>query len=199
MLRLRRPAAFLMAFASAGFLLFVLFVPFAPSAQQGEGGEPGQAGAPPDLRAGEHEWLARDAGTWAAKCTLHGPTGDIEFTGIERVSVDCGGLWVFSQFEGDLFGAPFKGRGVTGYDPETKKVLGAWVDSQTTTIARFEGEIRGEELVMTTEGRDPETGERYPERHVQTRQGADQRTLKMYALRGGQEHLLMEVAYTRTK
>ena len=134
-----------------------------------------------------------------AACKMHGPQGTMEFSGTETVTVDCGGLWVMSDFEGEFMGVPFKGHSITGYDAEKKKVVGVWVDSMTTRVTTLEGTVDGESIVMHTEGVDPMTGEKYPERHVQTREGDDKRLLKMYAERGGSEHLMMEIVYTRLK
>jgi hypothetical protein len=157
------------------------------------------AAAPPSLVGKEHAWLAKDAGNWTAECVWYGPMGEQPFQGKETITVDCGGLWSFSSFEADLGGMPFKGRGVTGYDPGSGQYVGAWVDCMSTRILRMEGKREGEKLVMHTEGIDPETGETFPEKHVQRREGDDRRVFEMSALREKGEVLTMRIVYTRVR
>lgn len=187
MFRRTRSIAFVAAFAAATALLFA----YGPRAQE--------QGEMPSLATAEHRWLAEEAGVWKATCTWHGPGGKVDFEGEETVTVDCGGLWVFTRFTADFAGMPFQGRSVIGFDPESKKVHSAWVDAMNTRIMRLEGSIEGESVVLMTEGTDPMTGETFPEKHVQTRKGKDERHLKMIALRDGEEHVLMEIAYARKK
>ena len=184
---MKRPLVFLATFAGAAVLLLA----FPEHAQE--------ATEMPSLAVEQHARLASEAGTWTAKCTWHGPQGPFDFEGKETVIADCGGLWVFASFESEFAGSPFKGRGVTGYDVDAKKVVGAWVDSASTSLMRLEGQFEGEKLVLNTQGKDPMTGETYPEKHVHTYKGKDERVLEMIALRDGAEHLLMRITYTRSK
>ena len=53
--------------------------------------------------------------------------------------MECGGLWLTSDFKGEHMGKPFHGKGLDSYDPTKKKVVGVWVDSWLTTPLVFEG------------------------------------------------------------
>lgn len=190
MFRLEKPVTFLLAFAGASAVLFAV----GPKLQEHEA-----RGGFSELRVAEHARLAESAGVWDARCVWHGPSGDVEFRGRETVAVACGGLWVFSTFASEFQGAPFAGRGVRGYDPESKQVVGTWVDSGSTRVMQLAGGFEGDALVLTTEGRDPESGERYVEKHVETRKGANERVFRMLAEREDGEHELMRIVYTRTE
>lgn len=186
-LRIKKPITFLATFVVASFLLYVTA---APLAQEG--------GPPPSQKSKEHEWIAKDAGTWKAEGACYSPQGDLAITGKETVAADCGGLWVFSTFEGEFMGAPFKGRSVTGYDPDAKKFVGAWVDSMTPRIIHLAGSIEGDALVMHTEGIDPVTGAKFPEKHVTRRDGDDKRVFEIWRTDAG-EQLMLKIVYARTK
>ena len=79
----------------------------------------------PPKPTAEHEILAADEGTWDATITsfLGGPDGEPTVSkGTEVNTLLAGGLWLVSEFEGDIGGVKFVGRGHFGYDPLRKKI-----------------------------------------------------------------------------
>jgi hypothetical protein len=46
--------------------------------------------------------------------------GDTESTGTLTSKMECGGLWLITDFRSEFGGQKFQGRGLDGYDP-TKK------------------------------------------------------------------------------
>ncbi len=98
----------------------------------------------------EHESLKRLAGEWVA--TIKGEGGDSKGTMVSKM--ECGGLWLATEFKGDFGGMPFHGRGLDGYDPATQKYVGVWVDSMTTKPLLFEGTMdkAKKTLTMTADG-----------------------------------------------
>src|SRR5262245_59333625 len=96
----------------------------------------------------EHEVLKRLEGNWTAVIKMDGNEAPATAT----YKMDLGGLWLISEFRGELFGQPFQGRGADGYDPEKKKYVSVWVDSMTTRPVLFEGTYDKEKKTMTMNG-----------------------------------------------
>jgi len=99
----------------------------------------------------EHEHLKKLEGTWNAKIKM----GDTESPATATYKMECGGLWLTSDFRGEFDGQKFQGRGVDGYDPEKKKYVSVWVDSMSTRPMLLEGTYDKEKKTMTMTG-DPE-------------------------------------------
>ena len=98
----------------------------------------------------EHERLKKVEGTWEATMKMAGQ----ESKGTMKYKMDLGGLWLVSEFEGELAGMKFKGRGLDTYDLAKKKYIGIWADSMSTTPMMMEGtyDEKGKALIMTGEG-----------------------------------------------
>ena len=79
----------------------------------------------------QHKLLHKDVGTWDAVLKIFPQEGadPIESKGTEKNELLPGGMWLISQFKGEVFGMPFTGVGTVGYDPVEKKYVGTWVDS----------------------------------------------------------------------
>ena len=75
----------------------------------------------------EHEMVLRDVGDWTIKGKMMMPQGMQDFEGEEKV-VAIGGFWTVSHYSSDIFGG-LKGSSTMGYDPQSKKYVGTWVDS----------------------------------------------------------------------
>lgn len=84
----------------------------------------------------EHARLKKLEGTWDAVMTE--PDGK-KTTGVMTYKMECGGLWLASDYKGEHMGKPFHGKGLDSYDPASKKHHGVWVDSWITTPLRTEG------------------------------------------------------------
>src|SRR5437762_13844213 len=85
-------------------------------------GQDGQTSGP------EHDAFKKLEGTWTAKVKM----GDNESAGTMTYKMECGGLWLTSDFRGEFDGQKFQGRGVEGYDPEKKKYVSVWGDCLST-------------------------------------------------------------------
>jgi hypothetical protein len=115
---------------------------------------------PPMPKPGpEHEVLKKSVGTWDATVEMCDPTGAPVSTskGVETNALSLGGLWLVSDFRGEMMGQPFQGHGVSGYDPVKKKYVGTWVDSMSVGLATMEGTWDPKTNTMTEwmEGPDP--------------------------------------------
>jgi hypothetical protein len=148
----------------------------------------------------EHEVLKQLVGTWDAqvKCLVPGQAAQ-ESKGEYTARLDVGGLFLVTEFKGQLAGGAFQGRGLTGYDPFKKKYRGVWVDSMSPGIFTSEGAFdkSGKIFTETMERPDPQ-GKPMKMRLTTELKDKDHMTFKMYA-RGedGKENMMMEIAYTR--
>jgi hypothetical protein len=96
----------------------------------------------------EHAALKRMEGEWAA--TVTGEMG--ESKGTQTAKLECGGLWLATEYRGEFFGQPFQGRGLDGYDPAKKKYVSVWVDSMSTQPMMLEGTMDADKKVLTMRG-----------------------------------------------
>ena len=83
----------------------------------------------------EHEQLKELEGTWDAVMEMGGQKSKATAT----YKSICGGMWMQSDFQGDLGGIKFQGHGLDGYDLTKKKHVGVWVDSMSSAPMHFEG------------------------------------------------------------
>lgn len=116
-------------------------------------------GPPPAVKPGpEHEVLKADVGTWDASVELFAPGSPAPMTskGIETNTL-MGGMWLITDFKGDMMGAPFTGHGVMGWDTTKKKYVGTWVDSMSVGLSLSEStwDAASKTLSGTMEGPDP--------------------------------------------
>jgi hypothetical protein len=157
---------------------------------------------PSSLLTPQHELLNNDVGTWETTITIW-PEPDAEpivSHGRETSELLPGGLWLVTQFEGEMAGMPCTGAGAWGYDPVEKKYVGAWVDSMTPYLTTMKGDYDPQTKTMTlmTDGRDPATGKKV--QYKVTTQYLDDGTklAQMYATGAdGQAWKMSEVRYRR--
>ena len=115
---------------AAGVLTLLVVVPAASQAQPAPMPKPGP----------EHEFLAKDVGTWDATVEMYSSPGAAPTVskGTETVSM-IGPFWQVGRFEAQLMGEAFHGLGTIGYDPTEKKFVGTWIDSMTPGLSLVEG------------------------------------------------------------
>jgi hypothetical protein len=125
--------AYLTVAAVCSILIFV--------AARAQDDKPGaDAGPAPPKPGPEHKVLAKDVGVWDASVEELTPGAPPRVSkGVETNTLACGGLWLISEFKGEMMGKPFEGRGITGYDASKKKYVGTWVDGMTTALGLLEG------------------------------------------------------------
>lgn len=159
-----------------------------------------QDGAPPAVKPGsEQKVLERMVGTWDATTTMHGtpPSKGVE------TSRMLGGLWLVSEFRSEMGGQPFEGHAMYGYDPDKKKYVGVWVDTQSTSFQLSEGTLSadGNTLTLSGEMKNPMGAGTVPVTFVDTFTDANTRlfAIKMPMPGGGGEMDMMTIAYKRRK
>src|SRR6266850_5745428 len=102
------------------------------------GAAPAPASSPPPAQkpAPEYALLKRDEGIWNATIQMAPePGGEAEVSnGVETNVIGPGGLWLITDFKGQLMGKPFQGHGILGYDEAKKKFLRVWVESTQAVL-----------------------------------------------------------------
>ncbi|WP_182868593.1 DUF1579 family protein [Rhodopirellula sp. JC639] len=129
----------------------------------------------------EHAYLAKTVGTRTGtmKVWPQGPDGDaMEFPFSETNTAILGGNWVESAFEA----GPYKGRGMSGYDPIKKKYIGTWANNMTPYLAVMEGtyDEAKHELTMIFDDIDPATNKPVKMKSVFTDVAGEPSTMTMY-------------------
>lgn len=99
----------------------------------------------------EHQRLKALEGTWDATIKA----GPNESKGTATYKMELGGLWLTTDFQGEIEGAKFTGRGFDGYDAQKKKYVGIWVDSMATLPVISEGTFDKDGKVLTMVGEGP--------------------------------------------
>jgi hypothetical protein len=143
----------------------------------------------------EHKKLQEIEGTWDAVMEING-----QKTKAKAVYKPiCGGMWMESDFEGDLGGIKFQGHGLDGYNQQKKKYVGVWVDSMSSAPLHMEGNYdeKSKLLVMTGDSVGPDGSPQKFKTTTETKD-KDHFTFKMYMVTpGGQEELAFMIEYTR--
>lgn len=144
----------------------------------------GMPGMPPP--PGEHHaWLDRLVGAWTVESEMGEGDQAIRATGTDTVR-SLGGRWVIAELRTEVPGMGAMHAVMTlGYNPETGKYQGTWVDSVTDQLWIYEGTIdrAGNTLTLEADGpnmMDPAGGMvRY--RDVIEFKGDDRRTMSSFA------------------
>ncbi|MCA1664708.1 MAG: DUF1579 domain-containing protein [Myxococcales bacterium] len=112
-----------------------------------------------------------------------------------------GGRFVEEHYDSVIFGKPYQGQGVTGYDTRTKKYVSSWVDTWGTWITVEEGQAdaTGKVLTLTAQDYDVATSKTRPIKFVYNIDSNDHHTMRVYETIEGKETLQMEVEYRKTK
>jgi hypothetical protein len=145
----------------------------------------------------EHEALKRLAGEWTA--TVKSPEGDTP--GTMTAVMQCGGLWLVTEFKSSFGGVDFHGRGLDGYDPVSKKHVSVWVDSMSTKPLFFEGTLdkATKTLTMVADGIGMD-GKPAKFKSLTHYPDADHYTFTLFQVGGdGQDQKMMTIEYTRKK
>lgn len=144
----------------------------------------------------EHAMLKKLEGEWTAKVKM----GEEVSAGTAAYKMECGGLWLASTFKGEMMGQKFEGRGVDGYDPESKKFVSVWVDSMITKPMMLEGTYDKEKKTLTMIGEAPTPNGPVKHKLVTKYTDDDHHTFSMHMLGAGNDDVaVMTIEYTRKK
>lgn len=142
----------------------------------------------------EHERLKKMEGTWEVVMKA----GGMESKGTATYKMELGGLWLVSNFECELAGMKFQGKGLDTYDPAKKVYRSVWVDSMAPGVMLMEGnhDTAGKALTMTGEGPGPD-GKTTKWKSVSTMSNDDTLDFAMYL--GATKEPMFTIVYERKK
>lgn len=103
----------------------------------------------------EHEWLKQFSGEWESTSEVIFEPGKPAVKGTSTESARMlGGFWVISEGKGEMMGMTMSSILTLGYDAESKKYIGTWVDSLSGHLWKYEGTVdsTGKILTLETEG-----------------------------------------------
>ncbi|MEL6870531.1 MAG: DUF1579 family protein [Pseudomonadota bacterium] len=147
-----------------------------------------------------HQMLAKGVGSFTAEMRMYMAPGAepmVTQMDLER-SMDLDGRVMVEQWQGNVMGQPFEGRGRTGYDNVTKTFWSTWSDNMSTALLVFKGQADAdsEDLVMTAEGVHAVTGMPYKMRSVASRTDDGKELMTMYEDHGQGEFKTMSFVLT---
>lgn len=149
----------------------------------------------------EHKQLQRLVGEW--ECVVHSyqPGSDkaTESKAKAKITSIMGGLFVQQNFQGEMEGVKFRGRGVNGYDATRKKFIGTWIDSMSTNIMTTEGEYDAKTHSLVEIGKTVMPEGAMTLKMVSKYESNDKFTMSMYMIEGDAEIKMMVIDYSRKK
>lgn len=148
----------------------------------------------PAARAALHQGV----GTWDADFSMEMPGAPAMTAQCkEIVEPICGGQWTWSNFTGELMGAPFEGHALTGYDSKADKVVSIWIDSMSGAFMRTDGTYDAAKKTFALRGTSyDEQGKRSPVASTANATGKDARRFRM-VFGEGEGQSVMTIAYRR--
>lgn len=168
------------------------------------------AAGQPDMEAwlaqnqpGEHhKHLEKFVGTFTTrqKFWMAPDTEPEEYTGKAVNRMILGGRYLESEYTAEVFGAPFTGRGLTGYDNMAGKYVSIWIDTMSTGITFGEGQCANEGNQLNLAG-EMDMGQMGKMKYRESFTIIDENSYKFewFDFAAGEEHKSMEIIYTRVK
>jgi hypothetical protein len=104
----------------------------------------------------EHEWLTKFAGEWETESeAVAGPGQPAMKCKGTIQSRMLGGFWVISELKSDMMGTPITAIQTIGYDSQSKKYVGTWVDSMMNYLWKYTGSVDDSGKILTLEAEGP--------------------------------------------
>lgn len=169
-------------------------------------------GQPPEMDAGMQAWLEASTpgkhhqlleqfvGEWDAEVVMMMPGGHAEkSTGFMTSALEFDGRYLRSRFKGSMFGMPFKGESLWGYNNIDGRYESAWIDSLGTGIYVSRGSVDETGKVFTFQGEhtDVVTRRTVRQREVITVLSPDRYTMEFFGTPEGTDERIMIITYTR--
>jgi hypothetical protein len=152
-----------------------------------------------------HHLLDGSVGKWEHKVTMWMAPGapPTESTATSTAAWSMDGRWMEETFDGSMWGMPFKGRNLLGYDNFRNEYVAIWMDNLSTApmISRGTYDPATKTMTMIANVDDVMTGTRdLPVRQVLTIHDATHTTMEMY-MPGpdGNEFLTMRIEGTKVE
>ncbi len=153
----------------------------------------------------EHKYLQPLVGRWAVDAKFYMKPGEEPSVSKGKTirKWTLGKRYLLEEYKGEVFGQPFTGIGMTGYDRAKKKFVGTWADSMSTAIMTNEGTYDPKTKTFTYRSVqfDPYSGKKWKSKDVLTVKSKDNHVFEMFKqdLKGGPEVKVMELNYRRVE
>jgi hypothetical protein len=148
-----------------------------------------------------HKMLAKSAGSWTCTVTMWMQPGQppMNATASATAEMILGGRYLQAKNTGTMFGQPFEGIGVTGYDNAKKMFVSTWIDNFGTGIMTMTGSWDGASKSINYTGSmvDPVSKKDIAVREVWKFVDDNNQVMEMYTTMNGQEFKNMEIKYMR--
>ncbi len=151
-----------------------------------------------------HTFLKNFVGEWTVETTAWMQPGaePVKSENMAKAELIYGGRFLQVNFKGTMFGQPFEGLQIVGYDNQKKRYISFWIDSSSTSFYLTEGTRDEKTNVITENGLwpDPMSGTDMKVRTVTTLVSKDEYKFEMFmGLPDGKEFKSMENRSTRKK
>ncbi len=151
-----------------------------------------------------HAHLAKFAGEWSVTTTAWMEPGATpeKSQGTSQVEMILGGRFTKMRFKGTMFGQPFEGLQIIGYDNMKKKFISFWIDNTSTAFFLTEGTLDATTNTTTETGLWPDamTGGTVAVKSVTRVINPDEFTYEMFMIGpDGQEFKSLEYRAVRKK
>ncbi|HZU38769.1 MAG TPA: DUF1579 domain-containing protein [Gemmataceae bacterium] len=144
----------------------------------------------------EQEKLHQFVGDWDVTISMAGQ----EMKGTATYKMGLGNFFLFEEFQGDLGGMKFHGKGMTGYDPLRKTYIATWADSMSPSLMVMHGHFSNDGKTYTEEGEGPGMdGKLTKMKSVVQLKEKDHFVFTMYTVADGKDTEMMKLTYTRKK
>jgi hypothetical protein len=150
----------------------------------------------------EHKRLDPLVGKWTTTSKLWwGGKKPEQATGHAEANWILGGRFVEEHYDSVMWGKPYAGTGVIGFDTRSKKYVSTWIDTWGTWITEETGSMDkdGKVLTLTADDYDETGAKTRPIKFVYTIDGNDHHIMRVYEVIQGKETLTMEVDYRKAK
>lgn len=152
----------------------------------------------------EHKTLEKLVGNFDGKIKMYMEPGKppVESTMTLSRSVALGGFYIAETVKAEIFGMPFEGRGLLGYNPRDKKYFTEWADSMSPTTTTLHGTYDEKTKSFHYAGDDVNavTGKKMKARDVVVLVSENEQRIEMYRTEeGGNEQKVMEISLKRKK
>lgn len=146
--------------------------------------------------------LKHDVGAWDAEIKVWEPgSAEPSVSKGHEHNMMIGDYWLISHFSGEMMGMPFSGASYTGYNPDTKKFFGTWIDSMSPAPMEVESTWDDATRTMTGTGvgKGPDGSDmKFKMTTVQGKDGG--RVFSMFMIGpDNSEMKTLEITYTRAK
>lgn len=150
----------------------------------------------------EHTLISKMAGTWSIE-------GRWRMTPVEpwqtsqskcENTMILGGRFLKTEVSGQMWGMPFNGFGIMGFDKDLKSFFSTWCDNFGTMmlVSKGSGDLEKSTIDLISEYKDPMSGQNTKMRSVYHVKSENEVVLSMYGYNPeGEEWLTMVLTYTK--